>query len=415
MKTPLSLYIAFRFNRSNCGKLISSISMISIISIALSITVLIIGLSALNGFERELNNRVLAVIPHGEIEPVNSEFFDLLTVLKRIKQVPGIRSAAPYLNFNGIIESNNKLQAVQVKGIDPKIEMQLNILPNYVQDNYSWSLFKAGQRQIIIGKGVANSLKIEPGKWITMTIASKNLQGIKLSKPKQIHLQVVGILNLNGQLDHHLVLMPLSDAQQYLQENKNVCGIAIKVNNVFNANKLVDQAGRVTNTYVKIRSWIGTYGYIYNDIQMIRKIMYLSMMLIVGISCFGIISVLAMVVKEKNMDIAILRTLGARNKLIHFIFVWYGFLLGLAGSLIGIVMTLMTIINLPLIVRELEKFYGHKLLSSGIYFINFLPIELSWKDIVNTVIIVLLISVLTSWYPAQRASHINPIKILTGR
>lgn len=414
MRMPLSLQIALRFSRSRRrGGMVSLISVISTIGIALGVAVLIIGLSTMNGFERELNNRILAVVPHGEIEPVNPPFADWQAVLKRIEQVPGILAAAPYLNFTGLVQRDDKLQAIQVKGVDPALEMRLSALPRYVQDG-AWSRFQAGQQQIIVGKGVADTLKVKPGDWLTVMIPNSDPQ-MKLLQPKRIRLQVSGILVLNGQLDHSFAMVPLADAQNYLQRGEDVGGIAIKVSDVFSANKLVRDAGEVTNAYVRIRSWIGTYGYMYRDIQMIRAIMYLAMVLVIGVACFNIVSTLVMAVKDKSTDIAILRTLGAKDGLTRAIFIWYGLLAGLTGSVIGAVVGVLMALNLTTLVKVLEHLLGHRLLSGDIYFIDFLPTELHWLDVTSVLATALLFSLLASWYPARRASRIDPARVLSGQ
>src|SRR5471030_538123 len=173
---PFSLQIALRFSRGRRRSgMVSLISVISTVGIALGVAVLIIGLSAMNGFERELNNRILAVVPHGEIEPVNPPFNDWPAVLARIEKVPGILAAAPYVNFTGLIERDDKLRAVQVRGVSPEQEFRLSALPRYVQDN-AWQDFSAGKQQIIIGQGVAQALNVKRGDWLTIMIPNSSPQ-----------------------------------------------------------------------------------------------------------------------------------------------------------------------------------------------------------------------------------------------
>ena len=163
MASPLSLLIGLRFSRGRRrGGMVSLISVISTIGIALGVAVLIVGLSAMNGFERELNNRILAVVPHGEIEPVNQPWTNWSDALSKVEKVPGIAAAAPYINFTGLVESGVNLRAIQVKGVNPVQEERLSALPKYVQ-NGAWSSFKAGEQQIIMGKGVADALKVKQG------------------------------------------------------------------------------------------------------------------------------------------------------------------------------------------------------------------------------------------------------------
>ncbi|WP_414225472.1 lipoprotein-releasing ABC transporter permease subunit LolE [Escherichia coli] len=451
MAIPLSLLIGLRFSRGRRrGGMVSLISVISTIGIALGVAVLIVGLSAMNGFERELNNRILAVVPHGEIEAVNQPWTNWQEALDNVQKVPGIAAAAPYINFTGLVESGANLRAIQVKGVNPQQEQRLSALPSFVQgdawrnfkagDNLraiqvkgvnpqqeqrlsalpsfvqgdAWRNFKAGEQQIIIGKGVADALKVKQGDWVSIMIPNSNPEH-KLMQPKRVRLHIAGILQLSGQLDHSFAMIPLADAQQYLDMGSSVSGIALKMTDVFNANKLVRDAGEVTNSYVYIKSWIGTYGYMYRDIQMIRAIMYLAMVLVIGVACFNIVSTLVMAVKDKSGDIAVLRTLGAKDGLIRAIFVWYGLLAGLFGSLCGVIIGVVVSLQLTPIIERIEKLIGHQFLSSDIYFIDFLPSELHWLDVFYVLVTALLLSLLASWYPARRASNIDPARVLSGQ
>ena len=407
---PLSLLIGLRFSRGRRrGGMVSLISVISTIGIALGVAVLIVGLSAMNGFERELNNRILAVVPHGEIEAVDQPWTNWQEALDNVQKVPGIAAAAPYINFTGLVESGANLRAIQVKGVNPQQEQRLSALPSFVQGD-AWRNFKAGEQQIIIGKGVADALKVKQGDWVSIMIPNSNPEH-KLMQPKRVRLHIAGILQLSGQLDHSFAMIPLADAQQYLDMGSSVSGIALKMTDVFNANKLVRDAGEVTNSYVYIKSWIGTY----RDIQMIRAIMYLAMVLVIGVACFNIVSTLVMAVKDKSGDIAVLRTLGAKDGLIRAIFVWYGLLAGLFGSLCGVIIGVVVSLQLTPIIEWIEKLIGHQFLSSDIYFIDFLPSELHWLDVFYVLVTALLLSLLASWYPARRASNIDPARVLSGQ
>ena len=410
----LTAELSLRFSRGRRrGGMVSLISVISTIGIALGVAVLIVGLSAMNGFERELNNRILAVVPHGEIEAVDQPWTNWQEALDNVQKVPGIAAAAPYINFTGLVESGANLRAIQVKGVNPQQEQRLSALPSFVQGDARRN-FKAGEQQIIIGKGVADALKVKQGDWVSIMIPNSNPEH-KLMQPKRVRLHIAGILQLSGQLDHSFAMIPLADAQQYLDMGSSVSGIALKMTDVFNANKLVRDAGEVTNSYVYIKSWIGTYGYMYRDIQMIRAIMYLAMVLVIGVACFNIVSTLVMAVKDKSGDIAVLRTLGAKDGLIRAIFVWYGLLAGLFGSLCGVIIGVVVSLQLTPIIEWTEKLIGHQFLSSDIYFIDFLPSELHWLDVFYVLVTALLLSLLASWYPARRASNIDPARVLSGQ
>lgn len=411
---PLSLLIGSRFSRGRRrGGMISLISLISTLGIILGVAVLIIGLSAMNGFERELNNRILAVVPHGEIEPIENNFSDWRQQAAKIEQVAGVKAVAPYINFTGLVESGTKLKAIQVKGVDPQQEPQISALPRFVRDG-QWQHFAADQQQIIIGSGIAKALQLSEGDWLTILIPNNDSLS-RLLQPKRVRLQVSGILQLDGMLDHSLALIPLTDAQKYLDMHENIGGLALKMDDPFNASQIVRNAGEATQSYVRIISWINSYGYMYRDIQMIRTIMYLAMILVIGVACFNIVSTLVMAVKERSGDIAVLRTLGAKDRLIRAVFIWYGLRTALTGCLLGAIIGSLAALNLTTLIRGIETLVGHRFLSGDIYFIDFLPSELHWTDVISVLATAIVLSLLASWYPARRASRIDPARVLSGQ
>ncbi len=377
---PLALFTALRFSKGRRRSgMVSLISVISTLGIMLGVAVLIIGLSAMNGFERELNNRILSVVPHGQIYAVNQPFHDWEQSLERVRRTSGIAGASPYIEFTGLMERGEKLHAVQVRGVDLASESDVSTLPQFVRDG-AWKTFSAGKNQVILGQGVAHSLHVKQGDWLTVMIPNSD-PSLKLLQPKRIRLQVAGIFQLSGILDHSLALVPLVDAQKYLDYGHAITGIAIKADDVFAAEQRVWDAGNATGQYVYISTWIKDYGYMYNDIQMVRSIMYLAMVLVIGVACFNIISTLIMAVKDKSSDIAVLRTLGAKDGHIRAIFLWYGSLTGMIGSFIGAVVGVFTSLNLTTMMKGLEKLLGQQFLSGDIYFIDFLPSELHVMDV----------------------------------
>lgn len=413
---PLSLKIALRFSRGRRRSgMVSLISIISTIGIALGVAVLIIGLSAMNGFERELKNRILAVVPHGEIEAVDQPFNDWPAALKQVEQTDGVAAAAPFISFTGLVESGTQLRAIQVRGVQPDQEEKLSALPQFVQNN-AWKAFRAGEQQLILGKGIADELNVKQGDWVTVMIPSSDPSGeMKIGQPQRIRLHIAGILQLSGMLDHSFGMVPLSDAQQYLEMGNSVTGIAFKANDVFTANVVSKRAVEATGKYAYYRSWISTYGYMYRDIQLVRSIMYLAMILVIGVACFNIVSTLVMAVKDKSSDIAVLRTLGAKDRLIRSVFIWYGLMAGLIGSISGVVVGVIVSMQLTNIIKMIENMIGHHFLSGGVYFIDFLPSELHWLDVVSVLITSIILSLIASWYPARRASRIDPARVLSGQ
>ncbi|EFB71444.1 lipoprotein releasing system, transmembrane protein LolE [Providencia rustigianii DSM 4541] len=414
IKMPLTLLAALRFSRGRRRTgMVSLVSIVSTLGIVLGVAVLIIGLSAMNGFERELNNRVLSVVPHGQIYAVEAPYNDWEYAQKIIRNTPGVQAVSPYVNFTGLLERGVNLKAIQIMGVSRETESQVSALPQFIL-NDAWQHFEAGKQSIILGQGVANSLNVKEGDWVTIMIPNTDAS-MKIQQPKRIRVQVTGIFRLSGLLDHQLALIPLADAQEYLGYGDGISGFEIKATDPFEADKVVYDAGLKTMHHVVVKSWIGDYGYMYNDIQMVRSIMYLAMILVIGVACFNIVSTLVMAVKDKSSDIAVLRTLGAKDKQIRAIFLWYGLLGGLVGSLIGVVLGVLVSLNLTTLIKGLEILVGHPILSGDVYFIDFLPSELHVMDVVYVLITTIILSLLASWYPARRASKLDPARILSGQ
>ncbi len=196
MFRPLSLYIGSRFSRAKQrNRMVSFISISSTLGIAVGVAVIIIGLSAMNGFERELQNRVLSVIPHGELEAVKPPFMEWTSVLETAQAHPRVTGgAAPYIRFTALLEKGSSLKAVEVRGVNPQEERKVSAIPDYVKGN-AWQRFTAGKKQVILGQGVADKLGISEGDWITAMIPNPD-PALKLKAPHRIRLQVSGLLAL---------------------------------------------------------------------------------------------------------------------------------------------------------------------------------------------------------------------------
>lgn len=409
----LALVLAnkFRKGRRQSGML-SLISILSTASIALGIAALIIGLSAMNGFEKELHNRVLSVIPHGEFFAAHGQLSDWQSLQQQIMQNPNIISSAPFIRFTGLLENGNKLKAVQVQGIDIEQESKNSQLPRFILAD-RWQAFKPNSKHILIGSGLAQSLAVREGDWITLLLPSPDSLG-QLKQPKRIRLQIVGIMDLSGNLGNGVAIVPLVDAQKYLNIGDSVTGIQVNVTNIYQADYIINQTKLNLYQPIYTSSWQHNYGYMYHDIQMVRQIMYLAMIIVIGVACFSIVSTLVIAVKDKQREIAIMKTLGATNKLISKAFIFYGVISGLIGSLVGVILGITIASQLSTIIKGIEALLGHKLLNSHIYFIDFLPSEIHISDIVIVFSTSIVLTLLASYYPARRACKVDPVRILNG-
>lgn len=414
MFSSLSLFIGGRFSRAKQrNKMVSFISLSSTIGIAVGVAVIIIGLSAMNGFERELNNRVLSVISHGEFEGVKGPLSDWQEVVQQAEKHPKIVAAAPYVKLTALAEKGSQLKAIEVRGVDPQQEGKVSALNAFI-DSQVWQNFQPNQQQVILGQGVANLLNVEKGDYLTLMIPTSG-SATKVQAPKRVRLQVAGLLTLNGQIDHNLALIPLQDAQAYARLGDGASGVSVRVTDVLQATQIVREAGNTLDVYVYLRSWQQKYGFLYRDIQLVRTIMYLVMVLVIGVASFNIVSTLMMAVKDRAAEIAILRTMGASDGLVKRIFVWQGVFSGVLGSLAGSLIGVVVALNLTPMITALEDLIGHQFLSGDIYFVDFLPSQVNLPDVLLVSLTAVVLSLLATWYPASRASKLNPAAVLSSK
>ena len=415
MNTPF--FISWRYQRGKQkNPLVALISKFSAIGIALGVAVLIVGLSAMNGFERELNSRILAVVPHAEItvNPQDNEatLNHWQKLADRLKTNKKITALSPFVSFTALVENGNKLKVVQVKGVDKQAEDQVSSLGKFVEGD-GWQKF-AEEGGLVLGSGIAKALDVKVGDWVSLLISQPNGED-QMAQPNRERVQVTAILRLDGQLDHSYALLALPQAQELMGYREDqITGVELKVDDPF---KVQEMDYSMLNDYPQllyIQNWVAKFGYMYRDIQLIRTVMYIAMVLVIGVACFNIVSTLIMAVKDKQGDIAIMRTLGANNGFIKQIFIWYGLLAGMKGCLIGIVLGVVLALNLTPIIQGIETLLGKKLLSDGIYFVDFLPSELHWFDVVLVLVAALVLSLLASLYPASRAAKLQPAQVLSN-
>lgn len=415
MNTPF--FISWRYQRSkHKNRLVSLISFFSSMGIALGVAVLIIGLSAMNGFERELNQRILAVVPHAEISSASGQnnvpIDHWQHLAAKLKQNPQVIGVSPFVSFTALVENGAKLKVVQIKGVETALQDQVSSLGRFVL-NQGWQNF-AQNGGLVLGSGIARDLDVQEGDWVSLLI-SQQTGSENLTQPLRERIQVTGILRLDGQLDHSYALMPLAQAQQLMNyQAEQVSGVELKTADPFNIQTLDYSMLQDYPQMLYLQNWISKFGYMYRDIQLIRTVMYIAMVLVIGVACFNIVSTLIMAVKDKAGDIAIMRTLGANNGFIKRIFIWYGLQAGMKGCLIGIVLGVILALNLTALIQGLEGVIGRKLLSDGIYFVDFLPTELHWQDVLLVLFSALILSLFASLYPANRAAKLQPAQVLSS-
>lgn len=419
MFKPLSIFLGWRYVRSRHGNGFSAfISASSTIGIALGVTVLIVVLSAMNGFERELSQKLLSIVPHVELVSVNEPIKNWPESIKKIQNEQSIIAAAPVIKMTGMLQNGLKLKAVEVRGVESKLETQVSSITDYIIAG-KWQAIGAtaqNKNTIILGSGVAKKLSVALGDKIQLLLPPPEGTGdVKqvFSAPITRHVEVVGIFKFGGTIDETLAYIPLSLANDVMGYNADETqSIRLKVNDVFSAPKIARQVAYNFDHYVYINNWTRTQGHLFNDIQLVRMVMFIVLVLVIGVASFNIVSTLIMAVNEKQGDIAILKTMGASSKTIMLAFIAQGLVNGIFGSLLGALCGVYLSLNLTDIISAIERLMGITFLSGDVYFINYLPSVLHTSDVYGTVITALIMSLLATLYPAWRATKIEPAQVL---
>lgn len=411
MFKPLPLFLGLRYSRSRRRNgFIAFISASSLIGIALGVMALILGLSAMNGFERELKDRVLSVVPQGELDAVERPLPDWPRLRDYLLAQPGVEAAAPVIRLNGLLEHGSAIKGVQLRAVLPDLEANLSDAGKYMTGRGLREL-QPGERGVILGKTIADKLGVKVGDSVALLLPQGGDQaGIK--NPRREALTVVGLLEIGGQLDGLLGFMHLADAQAITGMGSDVEGFSLRVSDVLNAQNITIAAAQQFPHHVYIRSWMNSQGYLYQDIQMVRTVMYVVMLMVVAVACFNIVSTLVMAVNEKRSEIAILKTMGASPGQIRLTFVIQGMVNGVAGALLGALLGGLLSSKLTQILSVVEKLIGHRFLNPDIYFIDFLPTELHMQDLLIVTGAAILMSLLATLYPAWRASGLVPSREL---
>ena len=407
----LSLQLARRFRRGkSSNRYISFVSLSSTLGIGLGCFVLIILLSVMNGFERELRERLLAIIPHAELFSINQQgIVDWREYQQVLGEDPRIRKVEPYTKITGMIQQGSALKAVELTGI------QINAaIPTRWQNEISdadWQRLRQGPNQVLLGKGILNKLGLAPGDKISVVIPSVT-EDLTFAAPKNLYLTVAGSIQVGGELDNLIGIMHLETASEQAGIKSGAQGLRFQFYDPFAAYSIIREVGYGFPQAVYMSDWTRTQGHLYDDIRLVRVVVYIALSLVIAVACFNIVSSLVMAVKEKQASIAILKTMGATDNQIRNTFVFQGLLNGFIGVFWGTLLAVIIAPNLSLIVGKLEDLLGIKVLSGDIYFINFLPSQLQANDVLLTVSVAIVLSVLATLYPAQKAAAIQPARAL---
>lgn len=409
----LSWQLASRFRRTKQqNRYISFISFSSTLGIGLGCFVLIVLLSIMNGFERELTQRILAVIPHGELYSVNQSGIDNWQGFQQsLSQDPRIKHVEPYTKITGMLQHKGDVKAVELTGLNIDDAARDKWLDQVSAQD--WQRFAADENSILLGQGMINKLGLKVGDKIQVLIPTVT-DDLSFKAPHTMHLDIAGSLNIGGELDNYLGMMHLKTASAEAGVTSGALGLRFTLHDPFAAPATMREIGYSFPQAVFMSDWTRTQGHLYQDIQLVRVVVYIALVLVIAVACFNIVSTLVMGVREKRSAIAILKTMGAGDALIRRTFVYQGLINGVIGIVSGTALAVMIAPNLSTIVSFIEKLSGITLLSGDIYFIDFLPSELHWQDVVVTVAVAFILCVVATLYPAHRAVKVDPASALNG-
>ena len=411
MFRPLSIFIGLRYTRAKRRKnFISFISMTSMIGLALGVLAMIVVLSVMNGFQREMSSRILGMVPHAMIQGVKP-LDDWQPVAAAAMKNPEVLAAVPFTELDGMLSYKGMMQPIQISGVDPAREGEVSIVADHIVQGRLEDL-KPGEFGVVVGEITARRFRLNVGDKITLIVpeVSSAPGGIT---PRMQRLNVVGVFKVGAELDGSMGLINAADAAEMQRwQPGQVQSVRLKLKDLYTAPEVSAAIVKDLGAGYRADDWTHTQGSLFSAMKMEKIMIGLLLLMIVAVAAFNIIATLIMVVNDKGADIAILRTIGATPRQIMGVFIVQGTVIGVAGTLIGGVLGVIAAINVSAIVGWVERISGQHIFTSDVYFISNLPSELQGGDVALICGAGLVLSFLATIYPAYRASQIQPAHAL---
>ena len=410
MITSIPWLIGTRYVRAKRrNHFISFISAVSMIGLVLGVMVLIIVMSVMNGFDREMQTRVLGMVPHGTIsQPEGMSDWSML--LDTLAASPDVVAATPYIESQGLLSVDNVTRGVMIYGIDPERHDKVSIVGEHFVAGQLNDL-TPGRFGIVLGDILARILGVGIGDSVTLMVPEVSVSIAGLA-PRFKRFEVVGLFSVGAEMDSGLAYINMRDAAKLLRMGDKVDGVRIRVANLFDAREITwNLAVNLPGRYM-VSDWTRTQGNLYKAIQMEKRMIGLLLVMIVAVAAFNIVSSLVMLVQDKQGDIAILRTMGASPRQIMGIFIVQGSMIGVIGVVIGTILGVLGALSIDKLIGFIESVFGIQVIDGSVYFIDYFPSELQWMDVAWITGVSLILSLLATLYPAFRASRLSPAEAL---
>lgn len=408
----LPLYIGLRYTRAKRkNHFISFISMISMAGIAIGVMTVIVVISVMNGFDKELKDRMLGSVAHATVSAFGHEYIQgWQNAITTAQNTPGVISVSPYISSEAMIQGKRTTGAL-IQGIDPSYEKNVTEIAQHMKYG-SMDDLNAGKYNIILGRDLAAMLGVGPDEKVTVYIPQFKTTAVGVL-PRLKRFTVVGIFEMGAyEYDSKLALIHLTDAQKLEKTQGGIEGIRIKTADLMQAPKIAYKLSDKLGGFFKVRDWTQENSNFYQATQQERIVMFIILSMIVAVAAFNILSTMVMLVTEKNSDIAILRTLGMSGFQVMNVFMISGVIIGAIGTIIGTLLGLLVSFNVSTIIGWLESYFKVDFMSSDVYYISDITADVHQADVIAIVAVAFGLSVLATLYPAWRASRVHPAEAL---
>ena len=412
MFRPIEVHIGLRYTKARRrNNFISIFSLISIIGIMLGVLVMITVLSVMNGFQKEVRERILGAASHITIKGIDGSVDDWPEIMASTAKHPQVVGSAPFIRTEAMLTNGQYVNAAFIRGIDPALENNVSDVQKGILAG-SFDDLKPGDFKIYLGKYLARALGVYLGDKVTMVTpqAAVTPAGIL---PRLKRFTVAGIFETgHNQYDSGLAVIHIKDAARLMRLGNDVSGVRIKIKDIFDAPRVgIELVEKLSGGYL-INDWTKVHSNFFRAVQTEKRIMSIILILIIVIAAFNIIAMMVMTVTEKQSDIAILRTLGCTPFRITWIFITQGLIIGLVGITLGTIGGVLLATNIDVIVPAIESLFNVKFLSPDVYLISDLPSDLQWSDVSNIAIMSFIITMIFTVIPASRAASVQPAEAL---
>jgi len=418
MKAPFSKqrfvpFVSWRFvGAGSRGHLLGFLSRLAMLGLVLSVALLITVLSVMNGFDREMREKILAIVPHLSVYHFDGEIKDWQNLQKEFSNHSGVASVTPFSEQEGMLKAGKNAEAVYFYGVDKNFPLLLDELQDYVSLEQR-EMFLQSENGLLLGKNLASRLQVKQGDFVLllMPVKSDSANNFAANKIISYGFQVSGIFQTNTEVDKTLVILPHEFFVEVVGQ-KNPSGLRVKLHDLF----AVHQIQRELMIELPIeyfgRNWSRTHGTLYEAVQMSRAMVGMLMYVIIAVAVFNVVSTLVLAGFEKRQAIAILRVQGASRLRIVKLFLFQGLLIGLMGAGIGAVLGIVLSLALPEMVSLVESALGMQILKMDVYPIDYIPSDVRVLQVLGVALVAVLFSVVASIYPAWRASKVEPAAVL---